>query len=65
MKKKPIDSGWCPRCKSHFPMMTKIVNGVVFCHLCGCDLLEIKSERVYWVQFAKNYVEEMMVKSVS
>lgn len=59
MTDKTINFGWCPRCKSDFPMMTKIIDGVTFCHLCGCDLQESKTERQRWVRWAKDYAKEL------
>ena len=57
---KPIDLGFCPRCKSDWPMMTRVVDGVKFCHLCSFDVEENPSEKRRWVNWAKDYQKNMM-----
>jgi len=58
--KREIDLGFCPRCKEDLEgMMTKIVDGVKFCHLCGCDLEENQIERHSQVQWARDYAKNM------
>jgi uncharacterized protein (DUF983 family) len=58
---KIIDLGFCPRCKSDTgDMMTKVVKGVKFCWLCGCDVEEDSMELDRWVRWAKSYAENMV-----
>jgi len=40
-------------------MMTRTVDGVKFCHLCGCDLEENLAERRMWVSWAREYFKNM------
>lgn len=58
--KKPINLGFCPRCKSNFPMMTREIDGVVFCYLCSFNIEEDRMERQNWVSWAKEYAKNMM-----
>jgi len=55
-----VDVGFCPRCKSDWPMMTRTVRNVKFCWLCSFDLEENPSELRQWVDWAKTYKKEMM-----
>jgi len=55
-----IDLGFCPRCKSDWPMMTRVVDGVKFCWLCSFDVEEDKMERRRWVKWARSYAKNMM-----
>jgi len=52
-----VDLGFCPRCKSDWPMMTRVVYGVKFCHLCSFEVEESRHER-HWVRWAKDYAKE-------
>ena len=54
-----VDLGFCPRCKSEWPMMTRVVDSVKFCHLCSYDVEENKMERRRWVKWAKDYAKNM------
>ncbi|RJR41893.1 MAG: hypothetical protein C4567_08005 [Deltaproteobacteria bacterium] len=48
-----IDLGYCPRCLSEFPMMTRDKWGVRWCHLCSFDLEEeTQSERDHFIRIA-------------
>jgi len=55
-----IDLGFCPRCKSDWPMMTRVVDGVKFCYLCSHDVDENPMEKRRWVKWAKQYAKNMM-----
>ena len=67
MTGKQIDLGFCPRCKSDFheggEMMTRIVDNVVFCHLCSFDIEEDRMQRKEWVSWAREYYKNMMPSS--
>jgi len=52
-----IDLGFCPRCKSEWPMMTRVVDRVKFCWLCSHDIEENRIERSRWVKWAKEYAK--------
>lgn len=39
-QRKVIDLGYCPRCLSEWPMMTRDKWGIRWCHLCSFDLEE-------------------------
>jgi len=59
-KMKLVDLGFCPRCKSDWPMKTRVIKGVKFCWLCSFDLEENKTELNQWIHWAKEYAQNMM-----
>lgn len=62
MSKKPINLGFCPRCKEPIGekgIMQRERFGVVWCYLCSFDMEENPTEREQWVDWAKEYKENM------
>jgi len=53
-----IDLGFCPRCKEDWPIMTREIDGILFCWLCSFDIEEEPMERKRWVRWARGRVEE-------
>lgn len=59
MSSKPLDLGFCPRCKDLIQpgheegYASRIVDGVLFCILCAHHIETNQKERKKWVTWAK------------